>query len=96
MKKTDKSKQLLSEGIDCDFTLKLYRCITHMYDVDAGIAETRYGFREYDNGEYTDVEIFDWYFGGEERGSIDTDIYIESYYKCFVREIECLNRLYWA
>ena len=100
MKKTNEIKQLLSEEREYeereyDFKSKLYRCITHMYDVESGIAETRYGLRDYDNGKYTDVEIFDRYFGYEGRGLVCDDMYIESYYKCFVREIECVNRLYW-
>ena len=60
-----------------------------MYDIDAGNAETRYGFGTYDDGEYTDIELFDWYL------DVETDVYLQSYEKCFVRDIEHVNSLYW-
>jgi hypothetical protein len=71
----------------------LYRCLYHMYDQDVGDAERLYGLNDYTSGEYSDVELYDWYIDYE---SDNDDPYVNSYDKCFISEIKSINQLYWT
>lgn len=73
--------------------LIFYRCLLHMYDQDVGDAETLYGLSDYNTGEYSDVELYDWYINYE---SDSDDPYMNTYNKCFNGNINHMNRLYWA
>jgi hypothetical protein len=70
----------------------LYRCLSHMYDQDVGDAERLYGLHSYTDGEYSDVELYDWYIDYE---SDNDDPYVNAHNKCFNREIHSINCLYW-
>jgi len=56
----------------------LSKCLCHIYRVEHD--ETFYGVYEYGNGEYTDIEIFDYYFGENcyEPENIDYDDFLQT------------------
>ena len=82
--------------VKCDSSIDLlfYRCLLHMYDQDVGDAEILYGLSDYDTGEYSDVELYDWYINYESDD--DEEPYMNTYNKCFNGNINYMNRLYWA
>lgn len=56
----------------------LSKCLCHIYRVEHD--ETFYGVYEYGNGEYTYIEIFDYYFGENyyEPENVDYDDFLQT------------------
>jgi hypothetical protein len=90
----DAMRRLLTanEIDESKFEVKLYRCLMHIYNKNT---VARHGwFEKYKKtGDYSDVETYDLFYSS--NGCVESDNYISIYNKCFIQEIENVDKLYW-
>jgi hypothetical protein len=75
----------------------LYRCLKHMVSEES--ESDIYEVYKYEDGEYTDVELYDWYLLPNYDENIRADTYneyIENADDCFGGEISRYNRRLWS
>jgi len=74
---------------------QIYRCLKHIASDES---ESRdYQIYTYDDGEYTDEELYDWYFLDNYRNRKDAseDSYMSNADECFGAEIRRFNGMLW-
>ena len=72
---------------------QLYRCLKHMVSDESESCD--YEIYLYEDGEYTDVELYDWYFQSNYNECSTTDTYVKNADACFGGEIRRYNRRLW-
>ena len=72
----------------------LYRCLKHMVSEES--ESDVYEVYKYEDGDYTDVELYDWYLLPNYCKNIKADAYIENADVCFGDEISRYNRRLWS
>ncbi len=72
----------------------LYRCLKHMASEES--ESDIYEVYKYEDGEYTDVELYDWYLLPNYCKNSKADAYIENADVCFGDEISRYNRRLWS
>lgn len=72
----------------------LYRCLKHMVSEES--ESDVYEVYKYEDGEYTDVELYDWYLLPNYCKISKYDAYIENADVCFGDEISRYNRRLWS
>lgn len=72
----------------------LYRCLKHMVSEES--ESDIYEVYKYEDGEYTDVELYDWYLLPNYCKNSKADAYIENADVCFGDEISRYNRRLWS
>ena len=72
----------------------LYRCLKHMVSEES--ESEIYEVYKYEDGEYTDVELYDWYLLPNYCENCKADAYIENADVCFGNEITRYNRRLWS
>lgn len=91
--RTSKNVQNMMENGDRHSDL-LYRCLKHIVSDEAESCD--YEFYTYEDGEYTDVELFDWYLlPNYGRVLSRDDPYIMNADECFGAEIRRFNKMLW-
>ena len=90
--RTSKSVQDMMENGDKNSEL-LYRCLKHIVSEESESYD--YEFYTYEDGEYTDVELFDWYLQPNYNIGGWRDPYIDNADECFGAEIRRFNRRLW-
>ena len=90
--RTSKDVQYMMEKCDRHSEL-LYRCIKHAISDEA---ESRdYEIHLYEDGEYTDEELYDWYLLPNYGEVASTDSYTKNADACFGSEIRRFNATLW-
>ena len=87
--RTDPNIQDMMEKEDGHSEL-LYRCLRHIVSDD-----NEYDIHLYEDGEYTDVELYDWYFLENYGKDESCDSFIMNSDACFVADIRGFNSLLW-
>jgi hypothetical protein len=72
----------------------LYRCLKHMVSEES--ESDVYEVYKYEDGEYTDVELYDWYLLPNYCKNSKADAYIKNADVCFGDEISRYNRRLWS
>jgi len=72
----------------------LYRCLKHMVSEES--ESEIYEVYKYEDGEYTDVELYDWYLLPNYCKNSKADAYIKNADVCFGDEISRYNRRLWS
>jgi hypothetical protein len=72
----------------------LYRCLKHMVSEES--ESDVYEVYKYEDGDYTDVELYDWYLLPNSRKISKYDAYIQNADVCFGDEISRYNRRLWS
>ena len=72
----------------------LYRCLKHMVSEES--ESDIYEVYKYEDGEYTDVELYDWYLLPNYCKTSKSDAYIQNADTCFGGEINRYNRRLWS
>ena len=72
---------------------QLYRCLKHMVSEES--ESNIYEVYKYEDGEYTDVELYDWHLLPNYSIGGWRDPYIENADTCFGDEISRYNRRLW-
>jgi hypothetical protein len=91
--RTSKNVQDMMENGDRHSEL-LYRCLKHIVSDEAESCD--YKFYLYEDGEYTDVELFDWYLLPNYCEDLSRDPYIMNADDCFGAEIRRFNSWLWS
>lgn len=73
---------------------QLYRCLKHMVSDESESYD--YEVYLYEDGEYTDLELYDWYFQSNYNECSTTDTYVKNADACFGGEIRRYNRKLWS
>ena len=73
---------------------QLYRCLKHMVSDES--ESNIYEVYKYEDGEYTDVELYDWYLQSNYNECSTTDTYVKNTDACFGVEIIRYNRKLWS
>ena len=73
---------------------QLYRCLKHMVSDES--ESNIYEVYKYEDGEYTDVELYDWYLQSNYNECSTTDTYVKNADACFGVEIIRYNRKLWS
>jgi hypothetical protein len=72
---------------------QIYRCLKHIASDES---ESRdYQIYTYDDGEYTDEELYDWYFLDNYRKDASEDSYMSNADECFGAKIRRFNGMLW-
>ena len=87
--RTDPNIQDMMEKEDGHSEL-LYRCLRHIVSDD-----NEYDIHLYEDGEYTDVELYDWYFLENYGKDESCDSFIMNSDACFGADIRGFNSLLW-
>jgi hypothetical protein len=90
--RTDPKIQEMMENGDRHSDL-LYRCLKHMVSDESESYD--YEVYKYEDGDYTDVELYDWYLQPNYCENSKSDEYIHNADTCFGGEIRRYNRRLW-
>jgi len=71
----------------------LYRCLKHIVSDESESSD--YEIHLYEEGEYTDVELYDWYLLENCDRNISSDAYVANAYVCFEETIARFNTKLW-
>ena len=74
-------------------TEQIYRCLKHIVSDESESLE--YKMYEYDDGEYTDVEIYDWHFTHNCDEDVSYDEFVNNADTCFGAGINRFNAMLW-
>jgi hypothetical protein len=91
--RTDRTIQNMMEEGDRHSDI-LYRCLKHMVSDESESCD--YEIYLYEEGEYTDVELYDWHFQPNYNECSTTDTYVKNADACFGVEIIRYNRKLWS
>jgi len=90
--RTQKNIQDMMESDD-GYSELLYRCLKHIVSDES--ESLYYDIHLYEDGEYTDVELYDWYLLQNYDGDAETDSYIVNADHCFAEPIFRFNEKLW-
>jgi hypothetical protein len=76
-----------------DHSEPLYRCLKHI--VSDNSESTYYAIYSYDDREYSDVELYDWYLSPNFDSNLPDDEYINNADSCFGGDIDRFNMKLW-
>ena len=88
----DKNIQDMMEAGD-RHSEQIYRCLKHIVSDESESLD--YNMFEYEDGEYTDLELYDWYFSNNRGDDASDDEFVNNADKCFGADISRFNRMLW-